>query len=1453
MQFNKKSIVSILLTLMLVVTLFPSTGVTSFAAPTDLYRAATYSAEEGNIARLAFVRQLTNTSETRYNPNTGAGVDRTGINASFCNDSYGIPSVQVLRLTDGLRPEGGTSTGYLSWSYTDTFGMNGRLYFIINWGQPFTIDAIRCDWWTDGNVSVPNSEARVEWLDGTVWREVTNMRDPATGAAVANIGTRDRGNWNAVTFDPVVTSQLRLRLHRTGTLSNGIGVGEWEVFGVSGDPELLSVSASGETSPVVSTTNTYTSSVVFPNLPGVTYEWSTSGSAIAIVGSNTGSTVQVEAANVGTGRLTVTARHNSGVQSAIGSLNINVQNISATIVGDGTIPITKQNTFTSTVSAGTLTGLTYQWSLNNQNAVIVGSSTGSAVTVEGVTAGEVTLTLKINHTGRQLEATTTSNLTVKQMRALDYVGATSAGTAPILPRRVIVEGLRFDLPTASAASTAKPSFNFAEEFESSLVPVTWDMNSFTAADYAANRIGQTFTVTGVTSVGSRAPGFSVKATFTVNTPRPPVDYNHSVTSENVIFENGFWAQRQLVNATVTLDAAATQLAGSASYAERNFVNALGRLQQVWGGNTNPARGTYSGYVFQDTDVYKTLEGYAYNLAAIWDDASVPAARKTELLDKAKYWISLIEAIQYADGYVNSCFSNRSTTSSGGSGTGDWRWRYMQRHEMYNIGHFLEAAVAYTRFAVSTNQADAYVLYEVGKRTSDHIVEFFGPGGKRVEVPGHEEIELALMKFAELCEEYEGVGAGQKYRDTVELLVDRRGRKTAPNEIRESAYYSNSAYNILPTNTGATYSQDYTPLVMETRAVGHAVRAMYFYTGATDIAIALPNSNPNKAAFLNGISAIYETASERNTYITGGLGSGESSEGFGPDWRIRGSSAYTENCAAIAGANWYQRLNLFYEDAKYADSYERALFNGVLVGVNLYGNRFFYGCGIDGTGQTRGTWQGCACCPPNVIRTIANMGGYVYTVNKDAVFVNMYGESKGNVNVQGDNVKIDQVTDYPWDGAVKLTVKPPVNKTFTLNLRVPGWVKAQKYQQCTLVIDGTEVDATPNAKGYISITRAWPAAGTTIDYVIPMEIRFTEGDDNVSRAYNDFGVGVSSSGQSNKVVIERGPLVYHLEQPGVPNGDPATATTGRDARSVYIPRDMDYTLRWSDMLNGVYVIEGNARFSTATGARNQFIQLTPYYTKENRGNNPQNTGNAATVAQVVTGTSSFKVWINSTEMDVQIRGDKNMLNVNGTAKLTANPKVNYDVRTQPSAFEWTVISGKDVIEMSGAPVDGRTDDSGPGKIGGLSYTSGTTTTVYTRPTSTATYKALKYGRAIVKVDMKNATGTVLATDTYEILVSADLSANNAVSVTGQLRYGSSTSILNNEFKLVPTADMNINMVIAKYNAKGAMVDSELRPLALKAGVTTWETLATDSDLAGDSYSVFFWDGNYRPVSASAGIN
>ena len=1326
-RFN--SILSFLIVLAMIVPMFstiPALKVTAEELPVGLPEgnpttAQTY--EQGNIARQSGV------------------VCTVSIYSSTMD-------VQAARMHDGILG----NNGWNSWDYQIRYP---NLWLMYTWPEPVTIGATRIQWWADGaGVTLPQG-AVVQYNSAAsgdpVWEDVVGMQD-IDGNPVDSIPigtTNSRGEFGAVQFEAVTTNMLRILI----TSDNNAGASEWEVFLGEENNELTRALITGSDDLIVSETLTYVGKHYASKIEGATYEWSVDEHA-EIIGSTTDTTVEVRGTTPGTATLTLKVRHDSGVGEAIATFPIEVANIFGAIDGSATVYEGVESEYFVNVESGSLEDITYAWAVDNANAVIVGGNTDRTVKIQGITAGPVTLTVTLGHaaSGQSIPVEKDVNIMSPQDAVVDYETNTAAGRAPILPRRVVVSDVRFDTPTASLVDGNK-GYDFAESFEDSLIPVVWDMDSFSAADYAIDKVGESFTVTGVTAPDSRVPGLNATAIITVVEPMAAPDYNHSITSENVIFEDEFWKPKMDVNATSTFDHAITQLENynNSNYTIRNFRNARSRLQAVWNGDDNPAAPAYTGYVFQDTDMYKTLEAFAYNLSTIWDDPEMQD-RKVYLQDTLDEWIGLIEDIQYADGYIGSHFSARSTRTNGTAGTHTGRtnlsmvhrWSSMAKHEMYNIGHFLEAAVAYTRYSVATGQND-YTLYEVGKRAADHVVNVFGPDGYRHEVPGHEEIELAMMKFAILVEEYEGVGTGQKYRDTVKLLIDRRGESNRAN-VRESGY-----------NAG-TYSQDYTPLKEETKAVGHAVRACYLYTGATDVAISLPDSDTDKAAYLNGIGNIYDSMSEKNTYITGGLGSGESSEGFGPDYGLPAQGAYLETCSAIAGANWYQRLNLYYEDAKYADSYEKALYNGILTGVELNGKRFYYGTDLDSAnGKSRSTWMDCACCPPNLIRTIANIGGYMYTVNKDVIFKNLYGGNTANINVEGTNVNIKEVSNYPWDGEIDMTVTPDEEKEFTLNLRIPGWIKAQKNQQVTIIVDGEEIDATPSAKGYVAITRIWPAEGTEVYMNMPIEIRLTEPDDNVGATRDYSSTQVDSSWRNadnniwNKVAIERGPITYCAEQASLLN------STNTAASQVRVGRNDELTATWNpDLLRGIVEIRGTMKYGTSDeSTATQEVQFIPFYTKNNRGNNRGGNGDGANPNNG----GSIRVWFHAVQddLDVDIRGDKNRITEDETAKLIATPKVNYAVKEQANSYEWTIIEGANVIAMEGDAVPGLTADSGYEKIGGLNG--------LTRPNSTAYFCGVEPGSATVQVQMKNAAGQVVATDTYEITVEGEVDSATPPSISG----------------------------------------------------------------------------------------
>lgn len=765
-----------------------------------------------------------------------------------------------------------------------------------------------------------------------------------------------------------------------------------------------------------------------------------------------------------------------------------------------------------------------------------------------------------NAGGGEPSAAAVSDDVGKVKEIVEYQTSTAAGLAPILPDSVVAKGLIFDEPTPSL-KTANNNVDLGEVFDSKLIPVTWD--AVEPASYGADKVGTTFTVTGKAVYDKKE--YPATAKITVKNPVAAAESNRAVTFENVQLNDAFWAPRQETNAFASLDKAILEIS-KASGGEPNFDNAIKKLN---GETYQP----FSGFVFQDSDIYKSIEAISYTLSATQNEKGekIEAQRK-KLQDKLNSWIEKIEKVQYADGYIDTFFTLRSTSYAGGTSAGTHRWKDFSNHEMYNAGHFLESVVAYTRYREGIGQPD-YRLYVAGKRFADEIVTLFGKNGTRHEVPGHEEIELALVKFGKLAEEYEGEGAGQDYYDTAKIFIDRRGEGSS---LRDSGYY------------GDTYSQDKTKFVEETNAKGHSVRAGYFYAGVTDVATTLAEGNADRTAYLKSLDAIWDSVTHKKTYITGGIGTtapSSDSEGFGDDYVLPNDQSYCEICAAISMANWNQRMNLLYEDGKYADSVEKALYNAILVGTNLDGNRFYYSTLLEAkNGNWRYEWFNCACCPPNLMRTIAALSGYMYTVHNNDVFVNMYVGSNGNINVGGTPVSLVQETEYPWNGAVKLTVNPQQSKEFTLKLRIPGWVQEQTNKNVAIKVNGTVVNAAVE-KGYASISRTWNK-GDVVTIAIPMEIRKVEADPNV----------ITNEG---RIALQRGPIVYSLEKAGNAQLNPEIEDF--DPLNIVIPREANLKASYNkDLLKGVVEITGDAKYSLYGELLPIKLQAVPYYAWNNRG-------------------------------------------------------------------------------------------------------------------------------------------------------------------------------------------------------------------------------------------------------------
>jgi len=483
----------------------------------------------------------------------------------------------------------------------------------------------------------------------------------------------------------------------------------------------------------------------------------------------------------------------------------------------------------------------------------------------------------------------------------------------------------------------------------------------------------------------------------------------------VKFADGFWAPKLKVNREVTIphDLRLCRETGRID----NFAKAAGLMQ-----------GDFKGIYFDDSDVYKVIEGAAYALATHPD----PKLEK-EIEDI----IALIAAAQWKDGYLNTYYTLKAK---------DKRWTNLGvMHELYCGGHMIEAAVAHHR-ATGRN-----TLLDVARKWADHVDSIFGPD-KRHDVCGHEEVELALVKLYHLTGE-------KRYLNLAKFFIDERGHDACGRKLY------------------GQYAQDHKPVRQQTEIVGHAVRAMYLLCGVADVAAATGD-----ASYLPALEALWDSVALRKMYITGGIGSRHSGEAFGDDYELPNATAYCETCAAIGNALWNHRMNLLYGDAKFADVVERVIYNGFLSGVSLSGDRFFYVNPLESRGRHhRQAWYGCACCPSNVVRFLPSLPGYVYATTDQALYVNLYVASTAKARFGQNAVSLVQETRYPWDGAVKLTIGPERPAEFDVFLRVPGWCRG-----ASVKVNGVAAQGVESAKGYLRLRRTW-RAGDVVELDLPMPI------------------------------------------------------------------------------------------------------------------------------------------------------------------------------------------------------------------------------------------------------------------------------------------------------------------------------------------------------------------------------
>ena len=599
----------------------------------------------------------------------------------------------------------------------------------------------------------------------------------------------------------------------------------------------------------------------------------------------------------------------------------------------------------------------------------------------------------------------------------------------------------------------------------------------------------------------------------------------------VHIEDQFWSPRIETNRTVSIPSAFKECEKNGRF--DNFALAAGMI-----------KGEHQGdFSFDDTDPYKVIEGASYSLAVKYDP------KLDHYLDSV---ITIIAAAQEPDGYLTTCVTNKCTRLSGWWGSS--RWEKINSHELYNSGHLYEAAVAHYR---ATGKR---TLLDVAIKNADLVCQVFGPNEGQKHVPsGHPIIEMALAKLYK-------VTGDEKYLNMAKYFVEETGRGTDGHRLN-------------------AYSQDHKPILQQDEIVGHAVRAGYLYSGVADVA-----ALTHDTAYFRALSRLWENLVSKKLFITGGMGSRPQGEGFGPNYELNNHTNYCETCASIANVYWNYRMFLATGEAKYMDVLERALYNGVISGVSLSGDKFFYDNPLESMGEhERQRWFGCACCPGNVTRFMASVSNYVYATQGNDIYVNLYIQGKSEMKTADNQVQLVQTTGYPWEGKVSIQVKPEKESEFAVRLRIPGWLQstpvasdlyayttpAGKY---TLKVNGSTVKPA-EGDGYATIVRTWKP-DDVIELELPMEVRRIKANDQVED-------------NRGMLAMERGPIVYCLE--GIDQPDSVVFNK-------FIPADAKIGATFdANLLKGVMVLTGTAKGVEKDGSiKDVPFKAIPYSTWNNRG-------------------------------------------------------------------------------------------------------------------------------------------------------------------------------------------------------------------------------------------------------------
>ncbi len=551
-------------------------------------------------------------------------------------------------------------------------------------------------------------------------------------------------------------------------------------------------------------------------------------------------------------------------------------------------------------------------------------------------------------------------------------------------------------------------------------------------------------------------------------------------------------------------------------------------------------GPHQGIFFDDSDVFKVVEGAAYALQI------APNAELESYLDDL---IDKFAAAQEADGYLYTARSIDPAKAP--EPCGPERWSNLRvNHELYNVGHMYEAAVAYFE-ATGKRQ-----FLDIALSNADLIDSVFGAEGLR-DVPGHQEIEIGLVRLFR-------VTGAERYLRLARFFLDERGQANG-----RELY--------------GPYCQDHAPAPRQSEAVGHAVRAAYMYAGMTDIAAITADADYEAA-----VHALWDNVVGKKLALTGGIGARHAGEAFGANYELPNLTAYNETCAAQANILWNQRMFLLTGEAKYIDVLERSLYNGFLSGVGMDGRSFYYvnPLSCDGaypfnreSSMARQPWYDCSCCPTNVVRLLPSLSGYIYATCEAELFVNLYSAGQADLTVGDADVSIRQQTNYPWDGKIELDLTLAQPATFTLGLRIPAFAQGiplpsdlyrylgESADASTLRVDGEAVPLNIRA-GYAELTRRWQGR-TRIELRLPMPIRRVAAHPAVSDL-------------EGLVALERGPLVYALEQ----------VDNGSGLLDYALPSDGLLSAQHDpNLLGGITVIRGEA---VDGGGQTQSLTAVPYY-------------------------------------------------------------------------------------------------------------------------------------------------------------------------------------------------------------------------------------------------------------------